>query len=160
MRRGRYGSRLWRPVGRGRRKGTRMDRSRSTSSVVLPGRPRSRRSTLRCLGVGLAAAALSPAGRSAWTAAAQLETPAAEPPATPVVPPANPIPNLTGVAPLPLTGARLAAFEAYVAAQLAELGVPGAAVAVVQDGAVAFLQGFGVRALGQPDPVTADTLLR
>ena len=64
------------------------------------------------------------------------------------------------MAPLPLTGERLATFEAYVAATLAEIHVPGAAVAVVQGGAVAFLQGFGVRELGRPAPVTADTLLR
>ena len=38
--------------------------------------------------------------------------------------------------------------------------MPGAAVAVVQGGEVAFLQGFGVRELGRPAPVTADTLLR
>ena len=31
---------------------------------------------------------------------------------------------------------------------------------MVQDGEVAFLQGFGVRELGRPAPVTADTLLR
>ena len=56
--------------------------------------------------------------------------------------------NLTGATPLPLTGERLATFEAYVATKLAEMGVPGAAVAVVQDGEVVFLQGFGVRESG------------
>ena len=70
------------------------------------------------------------------------------------------MPDLTGVAPLPLTGERLATFEAYIAAKLAEMGIPGAAVAVVQGGAVAFLQGFGVREIDRPAPVTADTLLR
>ncbi len=70
------------------------------------------------------------------------------------------MPDLTGVAPLPLTGDRLATFEAYVAAKVAEMGIPGAAVAVVQGGAVAFLQGFGVREIDRPDPVTTDTLLR
>src|SRR5690606_17781802 len=69
-------------------------------------------------------------------------------------------PDLTGVQPLPLTGERLATFEAYVAAKLAEIQIPGAAVAVVQNGEVAFLQGFGVQQLGRPEPVTADTLLR
>ncbi len=70
------------------------------------------------------------------------------------------LPDLTGVTPLPLKGERLATFEAYVATALAEAGVPGASVAVVQDGEVAFAQGFGVRELGRPAPVTADTLLR
>ena len=32
-------------------------------------------------------------------------------------------------------------------------------MAVVQGGEVVFLQGFGVREFGQPEPVTADTLL-
>jgi CubicO group peptidase (beta-lactamase class C family) len=70
------------------------------------------------------------------------------------------LPDLTGVAPLPLTGERLATFEAYVAAKLAELHVPGAAVAVVQGGEVVFLQAFGVRELEHPAPMNADTLLR
>ncbi|HEU5434146.1 MAG TPA: serine hydrolase domain-containing protein, partial [Thermomicrobiales bacterium] len=107
----------------------------------------------------LRAAAAAPLLAGGRRAAAQAESPTA--PATPMVPPpASPIPDLTGVAPLPVTGARLATFEAYVAAKLADFGVPGAAVAVVQDDAVAFLQGFGVRTLGRPEPVTADTLLR
>ena len=81
--------------------------------------------------------------------------------ATPVATPQDQaVADLTGVTPLPLTGERLATFEAYVAAKLAEAGVPGAAVAVVQGGEVVFLQGFGVREIGQPAPVTADTLLR
>lgn len=36
--------------------------------------------------------------------------------------------------------------------------VPGIAVAVVKDGQVVFAKGFGVRKLGEPAPVTADTL--
>jgi CubicO group peptidase (beta-lactamase class C family) len=67
---------------------------------------------------------------------------------------------LTGISPLPLTGELLATFEAYVAAKLTEFHIPGAAVAVVQGGEVTFLQGFGVRELGRPEPVAADTLLR
>ena len=68
--------------------------------------------------------------------------------------------DLSGVAPLPLTGDRLAEFEAYVAATLAMMGVPGAAVAVVQGGEVVYLDGFGVKELGGTDPVTPDTLMR
>jgi CubicO group peptidase (beta-lactamase class C family) len=119
----------------------------------------SRRATLRCLGAGLAIAALR-SGSAARFAAAQVETLTAGPPATPGAAQASPLPDLTGVELLPLTGERRATFEAYVAAKLAELRVPGAAVAVVQGGEVAFLQGFGVRELGRPVPVTADTLLR
>ena len=137
-----------------------MDRAHLTALAERLGDRRSRRSTLRCLGAGLAAAALR-SGPAMRFAAAQVETPTAGPPATPgAAAQAGPLPDLTGVAPLPLTGERLATFEAYVAAKLAEIHVPGAAVAVVQGGEVAFLQGFGVRELGRPAPVTADTLLR
>jgi CubicO group peptidase (beta-lactamase class C family) len=66
----------------------------------------------------------------------------------------------TGVAPLPLTGDRRAEFEAFVATSLVKMGVPGASVAVVQDGEVVYLQGFGVRELGGSEPVTPDTLNR
>ena len=110
----------------------------------------------------LASAAVSPllvAGHPA--ARAQVQTPGEEGVATPVVTPQDhAVADLTGVTPLPLTGERLATFESYVTAKLAEAGVPGAAVAVVQNGEVVFQQGFGVREIGQPDPVTADTLLR
>ncbi|MEA2513846.1 MAG: hypothetical protein QOJ59_3333, partial [Thermomicrobiales bacterium] len=91
---------------------------------------------------------------------AQVETPVAGPPATPLATPqATPQLSLAGVAPLPLTDERRAAFEAYVADALHRLGVPGASVAVVQGGDVVYLQGFGVRAIGADAPVTPDTLL-
>lgn len=68
--------------------------------------------------------------------------------------------DLTGATPRPLTGALLAEFEAYIADWLSRLEVPGAAVAVVQNGEVVLLQGYGVREWGKSEPVTADTLLR
>jgi CubicO group peptidase (beta-lactamase class C family) len=114
---------------------------------------------LQGLAVGLAAAALRP-GPGARSGAAQVEPPAAPPATSAAATPASPGPDLTAVAPRPLTGERLATFEAYVADTLAETQVPGAAVAVVQNGAVACLQGFGVRELGRAAPVTVDTLLR
>ena len=72
---------------------------------------------------------------------------------------ATPRPNLAGVAPLPFTAQRQAELAAYVAAMLAKTGVPGAAIAVVQDGQVVYQGGFGVRELGQTAPVTPDTLM-
>src|SRR5918994_7527914 len=94
------------------------------------------------------------------TVVAQVETPVPALPATPLaVPPAPPVADLAGVTPLPLTGARRAAFEAYAADAINRLGVPGASVAVVQGGEVVYAQGFGVRALGGTDPVTPDTLM-
>jgi CubicO group peptidase (beta-lactamase class C family) len=63
--------------------------------------------------------------------------------------------------PNPLTGDRKAAFVAFVESTRAALRVPGAAVAVVQDGQVVLEQGFGVRevgrAPGKADSVTAET---
>jgi CubicO group peptidase (beta-lactamase class C family) len=112
----------------------------------------SRRATLRAT-AGVAASTLLAAGFTQKLAAAQDATPAA-------TSDQGALPDLTGVAPLPLTGERLATFEAYVATKLAEVGVPGAAVAVVQGGEVTFLQGFGVRELGQPGSVSGDTILR
>lgn len=110
----------------------------------------------------LAAAALAPLlTASLRSGQAQVETPGEAPAAAPAsTPQANALPDLTGTTPLPLTGARLATLEAYVSSKLAELGVPGAAVAVIQGKETAFLQGFGVRELGRPAPITADTLLR
>jgi CubicO group peptidase (beta-lactamase class C family) len=112
----------------------------------------SRRTALRAGAAGLTISALA-AGSGRQSTLAQDATPGASPSS-------EVMQDLTGVAPLPLTGERLATFEAYVVAKLAEMGIPGAAVAVVQGGAVAFLQGFGVREINRPEPVTADTLLR
>lgn len=106
----------------------------------------SRRRVLQAAGV--AATAVATAGFGQTTSAQEAAT------ATPS------LPDLTGVAPLPLTGEILATFESSIAAMLAQLEVPGVAVGVVQGGEVAFLQGFGVREMGRAEPVTADTLLR
>ncbi len=73
-------------------------------------------------------------------------------------PVATPV-SLSGVAPLPLTSERQAELAEYIAGILEKSGIPGAAVAVVQGGDVAYQQGFGVRELGQPAPVTPDTLM-
>lgn len=88
-------------------------------------------------------------------AAAQEATPV-PPAATPAATPAAPI-DLAGVMPQLLTGERRAAFDAYLADSLAQFGVPGASVAVVENGAVVYARGFGVRALGGTQSVTADT---
>jgi CubicO group peptidase (beta-lactamase class C family) len=67
--------------------------------------------------------------------------------------------DLAGVSSLPLTGDRQAALTSYITDLLAETQVPGAAVAVVQNGEVVYQQGFGVRELGGSEPVTPDTLM-
>jgi CubicO group peptidase (beta-lactamase class C family) len=48
-------------------------------------------------------------------------------------------------------------FDAYVARVLQTFKVPGAAVAIVKDGRVVLARGYGVRTLGEPTPVDADT---
>jgi len=69
---------------------------------------------------------------------------------------------------LALTAALATTFSICLSAQLnldstverarQEFNVPGIAVAVVKDGQVVLAKGFGVRKLGDPAPVTADTL--
>ena len=67
--------------------------------------------------------------------------------------------DLTGATALPLTEKRRAAFEAYIADALYRFDVPGAAVAVVQNGEVVYLNGFGVKETGSTRPVTPDTMM-
>ena len=57
----------------------------------------------------------------------------------------------------PAPAALPADFDAYVARVLRTFDVPGAAVAVVRDGRILVAKGYGVRALGRPEPVDADT---
>ena len=49
-------------------------------------------------------------------------------------------------------------FAARVEKLRKEIGVPGMAIAIVEDGKVTLAKGFGVRALGSPEPVDADTI--
>src|SRR5262245_40181038 len=48
--------------------------------------------------------------------------------------------------------------DAYVARALKEFEVPGLAVAIVKDGKIALVKGYGVRKLGEPAPVDEQTL--
>ncbi len=65
--------------------------------------------------------------------------------------------DLTTVEPKPLTAKMLSDLEAYIAEAMKAAKVPGAAVAIVLNGKVVYLKGFGVRELGKPDPITPDT---
>lgn len=67
--------------------------------------------------------------------------------------------DLTNVEPLPVTEAMLAELEAYITDAMTRYDIPGAAVAVVQDGEIVYAKGFGVRELGKDDPVTPETLM-
>lgn len=58
----------------------------------------------------------------------------------------------------PVAAAPPAGFAARVEALRVAAGVPGMSVAIVENGAPTFVQGFGVRALGSPAKVDADTI--
>src|SRR6266545_6044653 len=78
----------------------------------------------------------------------------------PTAAPSAPAPiDLTKVAPRPFDQAMQAQLAAYITTVMQREQVPGAAVAIVQDGKVVYEQGFGVRELGKPDPVTPETLM-
>jgi CubicO group peptidase (beta-lactamase class C family) len=65
--------------------------------------------------------------------------------------------SFAGRTPHPLEGERAAAFVDFVEKTRAALNVPGAAVAVVQNGRVVLARGFGVRRLGATGPTDTVT---
>ena len=67
--------------------------------------------------------------------------------------------DLSGSRPLAIAPELLAELEAYVVETMRRLEVPGAAIAVVQDGRVVYRAGFGVRQLGGDEPITPETLM-
>ena len=64
--------------------------------------------------------------------------------------------DLTGTAPLPVTDEMTSQLATFVEDALEQFGVPGAAVAIVQNGEVVYARGFGVKEAGGTDPVTPD----
>lgn len=66
--------------------------------------------------------------------------------------------DLTDAQPQTITPDMLADLEAYIQDTSAFYEVPGAAVAVVQDGEVIYSQGFGVTEMGSEQAVNTDTL--
>lgn len=65
--------------------------------------------------------------------------------------------DLSHVKPLALNAASLAALDAYIAEALQKFDVPGAAVAIVQDGKIVHAKGFGLRDPATGAPVTPET---
>jgi CubicO group peptidase (beta-lactamase class C family) len=51
-------------------------------------------------------------------------------------------------------------FEHRVETLRTQAGVPGMAIAIVENDTVTFAKGFGIRALGKPEPVDGDTLFQ
>lgn len=58
----------------------------------------------------------------------------------------------------PLDAARIEQMRAFVETSMAELGIPGAAFALYDQGKVVYEGGVGVREVGKPEPVDAHTL--
>src|SRR5690606_27777972 len=54
--------------------------------------------------------------------------------------------------------AELEGIEAFVEQGMRDWGIPGLSVSVVKDDELVWARGFGVRRLGHPEPVDADTL--
>jgi CubicO group peptidase (beta-lactamase class C family) len=65
--------------------------------------------------------------------------------------------DLSDAEPLPLTEALQAELEGYLLDKMQEWEVPGAAMAIVQDGELVYAKGFGVRDLDNQEPVTPET---
>lgn len=65
--------------------------------------------------------------------------------------------DLTGAEALEIDEAMTDELEIFIAEYMEKLGVPGAAVAIVQDGEIVYEKGFGVRELGGEAAVTANT---
>lgn len=66
--------------------------------------------------------------------------------------------DLKGVAAATLDDEKLAQIDAYVADTMTRFAMPGATIAIVQDGKIIHRNGFGVKELGKDSPVTPDTL--
>src|SRR6478609_10817273 len=58
----------------------------------------------------------------------------------------------------PALAKKLQEFDAYVTKSQKEWEVPGLSIAIVKDGQIIFTKGYGVRELGKPDAVNAQTI--
>lgn len=66
--------------------------------------------------------------------------------------------NASGMAQTPrITPQKIAEIDAFVETRLATLELPGAAIALIQDGEIVHAKGFGVTKLGGEEAVTPDT---
>jgi CubicO group peptidase (beta-lactamase class C family) len=66
-------------------------------------------------------------------------------------------PSLLGVSPKPFGDEERDAMSRFVGWAMRQLGVPGLAIAVVQNGETVDAEGFGVRRIGCEEPVTPET---
>jgi CubicO group peptidase (beta-lactamase class C family) len=66
-------------------------------------------------------------------------------------------PSLAGISPKKFGENERKAMSDFVAWAMQWIGIPGVAVAIVQDGRTVYAEGFGVRKAGRSEPVKADT---
>ncbi len=66
--------------------------------------------------------------------------------------------SFAGRKPLPLTPERIKTLRSFLEESMKTVGVPGAGFALIDQGKVAWEGGIGVKELGRPDPVDANTL--
>jgi len=66
--------------------------------------------------------------------------------------------SFAGRKPLPLTSERIESLRSFVEASMKKLDVPGAGFALIDQGKVVYEGGIGVKELGKPDRVDANTL--
>ena len=66
--------------------------------------------------------------------------------------------SFAGRKPQPLDAAHIAQLKAFVETSMQELGIPGAAMALIDGGKVVYAGGLGVRELGKPERVDENTL--
>ncbi len=66
--------------------------------------------------------------------------------------------DLKGAAPATFNEEILSKIDTYVADAMTRFSIPGVTIAIVQNGKIIHMNGFGVRELGKDNPVTPDTL--
>jgi CubicO group peptidase (beta-lactamase class C family) len=66
--------------------------------------------------------------------------------------------SFAGRKPQPLDAAHIDQIKAFLQTSMQELGIPGASMALVDDGKVVYQGGFGVRELGKPERVDENTV--
>src|ERR1700683_4370230 len=74
--------------------------------------------------------------------------------------PANAVPAAApqAISPKAQNSTDWSSLDQYISSSMKDWKVPGASVAIVRDGAVVYMKGFGVRDIRTNEPVTADTL--
>lgn len=84
------------------------------------------------------------------------------PPSDPVEPVGDTPPDAYAARPIPPAqiDAAVAGLDEMVADVLERSAVPGMAVAVVRGGEVVYAKGFGVKTVGEPDPIDPDTVFQ